>query len=102
MTFPEHSSTPHLVRAARDEEISEIIKRSIYTIVPISDCWKVTGDKPIGVRFVDVNKGDTSNPNYRSRLVAKEFCENGNPLGRPCIFCSVWALCAGVREYLLS
>ena len=54
---------PTLVRAARDEEISEIITRNMYTVVPISDCWTVTGKKPIGVRFVDVNKGDNSNLN---------------------------------------
>ena len=28
---------------------------------------------PIGVRLVDINKGDSVNPNYRSRLAAKEF-----------------------------
>ena len=28
---------------------------------------------PIGVRWVDVNKGDKDNPEYRSRLVAKEI-----------------------------
>ena len=31
-----------------------------------------TGRKPITVRWVDVNKGDDDNPNYRSRLVARE------------------------------
>ena len=30
--------------------------------------WKV-----IQTRWIDVNKGDNENPNYRSRLVAKEF-----------------------------
>ena len=28
---------------------------------------------PIGVRWVDVNKGDKTSPNYRSRFVAMEF-----------------------------
>ena len=31
------------------------------------------GNSPIGVRWVDVNKGDSNCPNYRSRLVAKEI-----------------------------
>ena len=32
-----------------------------------------TGGKIIGVRWVDVNKGDTTEPDYRSRLVGREF-----------------------------
>ena len=31
------------------------------------------GIKIVGVRWVDINKGDNQNPLYRSRLVAKEF-----------------------------
>ena len=31
-----------------------------------------TGRNPIGVKWVDVNKGDERRPEYRSRLVAKE------------------------------
>ena len=31
------------------------------------------GKAPITVKWVDVNKGDDSNPNYRSRLVAREI-----------------------------
>jgi len=67
-----------LVQAARAEELSEISKRGICTKVPIADCWHVSGTKPIRVRFVDVNKGDESNPIYRSRLVAQEF-RDGTP-----------------------
>ena len=36
----------------------------------------MTGKGPIQVRWVDINKGDDAHPNYRSRLVAKEF-KNG-------------------------
>ena len=32
-----------------------------------------TGCKPIGTRWVDINKGDDVDPNYRSRIVAQEF-----------------------------
>ena len=39
----------------------------------MGECWNITGKAPIGVRWVDINKGDSSNPNYRSRLVTKEF-----------------------------
>ena len=35
--------------------------------------WKV-----VQVRWIDINKGDDENPNYRSRLVGKEF--NNEPM----------------------
>ena len=37
------------------------------------ECLREAGKMPIGVRWVDVNKGDESQPNYRSRLVAREI-----------------------------
>ena len=43
------------------------------TKVPEEECWRNTGNKPIGTRWVDVNKGDDEHPEYRSRLVAKEI-----------------------------
>ena len=33
---------------------------------------------PIGCRWVDINKGDEDNPEYRSRLVAKEIKKDRN------------------------
>ena len=45
-----------LVHEARNEELSEIRKRGIYSEVPISQCWATTGKKPIKVRFVDVKQ----------------------------------------------
>ena len=45
----------------------------MYEKVDVQECWNVTGKEPIGVRWVDINKGDSSKPNCRSRLVAKEF-----------------------------
>ena len=32
-----------------------------------------TGGKFIGTRWIDVNKSDSANPEYRSRLVGQEF-----------------------------
>ena len=32
-----------------------------------------TGGKLIKTRWIDINKGDMKTPNYRSRLVGKEF-----------------------------
>ncbi len=62
---------PQLVRAAREEEMEEFRKCGVYEKVPIEEAIKNTGKQPIGVRWVDVNKGDDIHPEVRSRLVAK-------------------------------
>ena len=36
-------------------------------------CISETGKRPIGVRWVDIKKGDEESPEYRSRLVAKDL-----------------------------
>jgi hypothetical protein len=64
---------PSLVMAARIEEMREVKKHGVYIKVPINTCMETTGKKPIAVRWVDINKGDEVNPDYRSRLVAKEI-----------------------------
>merc|ERR1712110_976742 len=46
---------------------------NLYTKVPTSERIQKTGKKPIGTRWIDVNKQDSANPLYRSRLVGKEF-----------------------------
>ena len=52
----------------------EVFKKyGVYDKVRISECYERTGKAPIGVRWVDVNKGDDVNVEYRSRLVAKEI-----------------------------
>ena len=67
---------PGMVKKARLEEMEYFRSMKVYEKVPIAECLSATGHKPIGVRWVDINKGDTANPNYRSRLVAKEFRGN--------------------------
>ena len=64
---------PELVKKARLEELGELAKHKVYEEVPLDECWKATGQPPIGTRWVDVNKGDDQNPDYRSRLVAQEI-----------------------------
>ena len=61
------------VRQAKMEEIEYVRKMGLYTKVPIKDCIAKTGKQPIATRWIDVNKQDTINPLYRSRLVGKEF-----------------------------
>jgi len=64
---------PEMVKAARKAEIEYFRKMKVYKKVPISKCFAMTGQKPIGVRWIDVNKQDHINPKYRSRLVARQF-----------------------------
>ena len=45
----------------------------VYCVVDIEECIKTTGRRPIKSRWIDINKGDDRNRNYRSRWVAKEF-----------------------------
>ena len=40
---------------------------------------KSQGLKVIGVRWIDINKGDSEHPDYRSRLVAKDFKGDDRP-----------------------
>ena len=64
---------PSKVAVARREEIEYFKTMGVYEKVSIDECWITTGRPPVAVRWVDINKGDEANPNYRSRFVAKEF-----------------------------
>ena len=50
----------------------------VYEVVDIRDCLKMTGRAPIKSRWIDINKGDDKNRNYRSRWVAKQFKTNND------------------------
>ena len=49
---------PEKVKAARAEELEEFRKHEVYAKVPIEECIEVIGQRPIGSRWVDINKGD--------------------------------------------
>ena len=61
------------VARARSDEIEGLKQYGVFEKVSVEHCWKETGQKPIGVRWIDCNKGDAVHPNFRSRLVAKEI-----------------------------
>jgi len=61
------------VSAARAQEREWIAKQGVYRIVPRSMCLEETGKAPIPLRWIDTNKGDNKNPNYRSRQVVREI-----------------------------
>ena len=64
---------PNKVKQARAEEVEYVHKMNLYVKVPKKQCYEKTGKGPITVRWIDINKGDTTTPNYRSRLVAREI-----------------------------
>ena len=55
---------------------------NVYTKVREEECWRITGKAPIGVRWVDVDKGngEPTKERYRSRLVAQQY-NNGHGEG---------------------
>ena len=65
------------VKEARDKEVGYIRDKRVYDKIPraqaVRNKWKI-----VQVKWIDQNKGDDENPNYRSRLVGKEF--NNEPM----------------------
>ena len=57
-----------LVTRARKTEMDFFKKMKVYTKVHRSQA-----DKIISVRWIDINKGDSEKPDYRSRLVGREI-----------------------------
>ena len=68
---------PTLVKAARKKELEYFDGKDVWELRPISECRRLTGKAPVTVRWVDVNKGDDTNPNVRSRLVARQIRQAG-------------------------
>ena len=62
-----------LVKEARAKELAYFCQKGVWKKVQRSMARGRTGRPPISVRWVDVNKGDELNPNYRSRLVARQL-----------------------------
>ena len=57
---------------ARAKEVGYIRDKRVYTKILRSQASR-NGWKIVETRWIDINKGDDENPNYRSRLVGKEF-----------------------------
>ena len=53
------------------------VDKDVWTKRPRQEAFDKMGKAPITVRWVDVNKGDDDQPNYRSRLVAREIRRKG-------------------------
>ena len=61
---------PGPVKKAREVEMGCFAKLGVYEHVPRSR-QDMTGRKIIGVRWVDVHKSNSTDPEYRSRLVGR-------------------------------
>ena len=66
---------PSGVKAARALEIEHVDAKKVWRKIPRVEATR-QGCKVIGTRWVDIDKGDESKPDYRSRLVAQE-CNKG-------------------------
>ena len=64
---------PNVVKSARQEEAQYIRKMGLHKKVPVLECWGKFWQASIKARWVGICKGDVKQPNYRSRLVAKEL-----------------------------
>ena len=67
---------PSLLRKACEVEMEYFRSMGVYEKVHKS---LAIGHKVIKTRWIDVNKGDTASPEYRSRLVGKEYNDGCNP-----------------------
>ena len=63
---------PAKVTAARRLEIQYAEKKPVWEKIQRS-LAKGKGWKIVKSRWIDINKGNNVNPNYRSRMVGKEF-----------------------------
>lgn len=61
-----------LVAAARREEMQYFEAKKVWEKCPTAEAFQKTGKPPVSVKWVDTNKGDDIETNYRSRLVARE------------------------------
>ncbi len=62
-----------LVQQARAKELAYFAAKGVWQKVSRAKARLQSGRSPISVRWVDVNKGDEINTNYRSRLVARQI-----------------------------
>ena len=64
---------PELCREARRLEVEYFRSKGVWEMRKVTEALQRTGRRPITVRWVEVNKGDSENPKIRSRLVAREI-----------------------------
>ena len=68
---------PHEVKAARQKEIQYLWDMKVYEYSTEAESRARTGRKPVGLKWIDTNKGSAEAPRYRSRLVCTEVRHKG-------------------------
>ena len=68
---------PHEVKAARQKEIQYLWDMKVYEYSTEAESRARTGRKPVGLKWIDTNKGSAEAPRYRSRLVCPEVRHKG-------------------------
>ena len=71
------SLDPKEVRKARFMEMAYVRSKGVWRKISRSEAHR-RGIKIIKTRWLDINKGDMWNPNYRSRFVGKEYNDGKN------------------------
>lgn len=67
-----------MVKQARQLEMEYLKRMGVYSKIPRKQTVQ-RGGKSIQTRWIDGNKGDESSPDYRSRLVGKEYSDGVDP-----------------------
>ena len=68
-----HPLKPAMVKEARRLELEYFATKGVWVKRLCEEAVQKMGKKPITAKWVDVNKGDDLEPDYRSRLVAREM-----------------------------
>ena len=64
---------PGPCKQAHQLELDYFRTKGVWEMRRVAEALQRTGRRPISVRWVEVNKGDSENPKIRSRLVAREI-----------------------------
>ena len=75
-------SPPADVYSARLRELSYLQQRQVYSYSTVEEAKKVTGRRPLRLKWIDTNKGGDGALQIRSRLV----CTEVRPKGKEAIF----------------
>ena len=68
---------PREVKAARQKEIQYLWDMEVYEYSTEAESRARTGRSPVGLKWIDTNKGSADAPRYRSRLVCTEVRHKG-------------------------
>ena len=68
---------PHEVKNAREKEIKYLSDIEVFENSTEAEARARTGRKPVGLKWIDTNRGSAEAPRYRSRLVCTEVRHEG-------------------------